>query len=776
MRHTGLAALCLALAASAHAKAAAQSGSSWGGGASSLPDSALRDLEAGRHWRASRAIRSHLGSLAAAARHDRLALAEAEAGWGNWSGVVSALSEPGLDTADAPPRLWYLLGTGFAIADEHERAIDALTRFVALVSTGDGLAARSRLARSLAEAGHPGTAIEVVEALAALAPRLADWTAVAVAETLAARGDAVEVRRIVSLIRDRRVRRRATRLEADAWTHAGDSARALRALPELAAGGEPDDLGPASRGALLGLEWRLRLAVGDSVGAVAAMERLLALDVGADERHEAAMAHWRVARGSGPEALRLVARGAGGGGEYGTAVNAWRLAERRGARLTDREKMSLARAYRGSGDPRAAAGVYEDLARAADPEIAATALSALGEIRARQGRGAEAEALRRELLERFPAHSDALDVVFFRATDHHDAGRLDDAIAEYRRVVSASPSALRAGLARMRWAQIHIAREEWEAALEVFGGYLADFADGRRWEEASYWGAVAARRLGRDSEADRLLARVRAESPLSYYALLAAELRGREFAPELPAGDEPERPPWLATEMELLGLLEEAGLRDAAEAQLALAKDAARGSDDHALALASALATAGHALDGIRLGLEVRRRGRSWDMVIARAVYPFPYRALVEAQAREAGVDPYLMAGLIRQESAFDPEIASAAGAVGLMQIMPATGRELAARAGLSGFRAAVLEIPEVNVRLGGDFLAGLLDRYDGHLPLALSAYNAGPTRANRWRRMPEADDPKRFTERIPFAETRGYVKSVTRNRALYRWLYGNRG
>ena len=209
---------------------------------------------------------------------------------------------------------------------------------------------------------------------------------------------------------------------------------------------------------------------------------------------------------------------------------------------------------------------------------------------------------------------------------------------------------------------------------------------------------------------------------------------------------------------------------------MALVKRAVPKSDGHALALASALVTAGHMLDGIGLGLEVRERGRPWDMHLARVVYPFPYRALIEARAHEAGVDPYLVAGLIRQESAFESAIASGAGAVGLMQIMPATGRNLAARAGLSGFHTAALETPEVNVRLGTDFLATLLDRYDGHLPLALSAYNAGPTRANRWRRMPEASDPHRFTERIPFAETRGYVKCVTRNRALYRWLYWTPG
>ncbi|MCY3810041.1 MAG: transglycosylase SLT domain-containing protein [Gemmatimonadetes bacterium] len=642
-------------------------------------------------------------------------------------------------------------------------------------ASGGNLAERSRLARSLAAEGRTGMALEVVDELAVRAPRLADWTALAVADTLATQGDTRAVRRATSLIGDLRIQRRARRLEADAWAHAGESARALEAVLELAAN-DLDEEGPASPGALLSLEWRLRLAIGDSVGAVAAMERLLRLEARSPDVHEAAMAHWRVAEASGPEALRLVARGAAAGSEYGTAVNAWRLAERRGATLTERELMELARAHRGSGDSPGAAGIYEDLARSAETEIASAALAALAGLRARQGRRAEAEALRRELLERFPAHPDALDVLFFRATDQHGAGRLDDAITGYRSVVSASPSANRAGLAWMRWAQIHLGREEWGAALEIFGGYLVEFPSGRRWEEASYWGAFAARQLGRDDLAERLLARLLSESPLSYYALLAAELEGREFAPALPAGEDPVEPPWLAAEIELLSLLEEAGLHDGVEAQLALVRGAVQSSDGHALALASALIAGGHVLGGIRLGLEVRERGRRWDMHLARIVYPFPYRALIEARAHEAGVDPYLVAGLIRQESAFEPAIASGAGAVGLMQIMPATGRNLAAGAGISGFHTADLETPEVNVRLGTDFLATLLDRYDGHLPLALSAYNAGPTRANRWRQMPEASDPHRFTERIPFAETREYVRRVTRNRALYRWLYGTPG
>ena len=109
------------------------------------------------------------------------------------------------------------------------------------------------------------------------------------------------------------------------------------------------------------------------------------------------------------------------------------------------------------------------------------------------------------------------------------------------------------------------------------------------------------------------------------------------------------------------------------------------------------------------------------------------------------------------------------------MQVIPATGREVARSIGPRGFQDESLTTPEVNVHLGTRFLSDMLRRYQEDLPLVLSAYNAGPTRADRWKNFPEAEDPRRFVERIPFAETRGYVKNVTRNRAVYRRLYGDR-
>ena len=106
------------------------------------------------------------------------------------------------------------------------------------------------------------------------------------------------------------------------------------------------------------------------------------------------------------------------------------------------------------------------------------------------------------------------------------------------------------------------------------------------------------------------------------------------------------------------------------------------------------------------------------------------------------------------------------------MQVMPETGRGLAAGAGIRQWDADLLFNPEINVALGTRFLADQMRAYDGSLPSVFAAYNAGPGRIRTWSRFPEYRDEELFTERIPFAETRDYVKILTRNTAVYRGLY----
>jgi soluble lytic murein transglycosylase len=136
-----------------------------------------------------------------------------------------------------------------------------------------------------------------------------------------------------------------------------------------------------------------------------------------------------------------------------------------------------------------------------------------------------------------------------------------------------------------------------------------------------------------------------------------------------------------------------------------------------------------------------------------------------------------LYAGLIRQESTFRANVRSVVGAVGLGQIMPATGRWLAPMVGIQDYNERLLEVPEVNVRMGTKFMSDLVKRYGGAADLALAGYNAGPSRADRWRReFRYGQDTDAFREAIPFAETRNYVMVVLRNREIYERLYGRAG
>ena len=154
--------------------------------------------------------------------------------------------------------------------------------------------------------------------------------------------------------------------------------------------------------------------------------------------------------------------------------------------------------------------------------------------------------------------------------------------------------------------------------------------------------------------------------------------------------------------------------------------------------------------------------------------YPLPYREHVERYARARGLDPYLVAALIRQESTFNPRVRSRAGARGLMQIIPATGRELA-RQERRTYKTRDLYNPEINILYGTRYLKTLLARFNGRVDYALASYNAGPHRVKRWTGMDMSIDPEVFIEDIPFDETRAYVKLVLRNEMLYRRLYGQK-
>lgn len=154
-------------------------------------------------------------------------------------------------------------------------------------------------------------------------------------------------------------------------------------------------------------------------------------------------------------------------------------------------------------------------------------------------------------------------------------------------------------------------------------------------------------------------------------------------------------------------------------------------------------------------------------------LYPLEWKQELWARSQRHGLDPYLVAGLIRQESEYNPLARSRAGAIGLMQILPATGRGLFRRLGISGYSSRKLEQPDISLRLGTFHLKEVLEDFGGSVEQALAAYNAGERRIPGWLKLGPFEEPAEFVETIPFSETRGYVQSVLRNRAMYERIYG---
>jgi soluble lytic murein transglycosylase len=143
----------------------------------------------------------------------------------------------------------------------------------------------------------------------------------------------------------------------------------------------------------------------------------------------------------------------------------------------------------------------------------------------------------------------------------------------------------------------------------------------------------------------------------------------------------------------------------------------------------------------------------------------------IKQEARRYGIDPFIAAGLIRQESVFNPKAVSRVGARGLMQVMPATGQMISRRQGNGTITASDLHNPMLNIKLGMNYLSQMLGEFS-RIEYAAAAYNAGPGRARAWLKQRPGWDVEDWIEAIPFTETRGYVQGVLRYAANYRRFY----
>ena len=157
-----------------------------------------------------------------------------------------------------------------------------------------------------------------------------------------------------------------------------------------------------------------------------------------------------------------------------------------------------------------------------------------------------------------------------------------------------------------------------------------------------------------------------------------------------------------------------------------------------------------------------------------RLLFPQPYWPDLVADAQRNGLDPYLVASLIRQESEFNPGAVSHANAYGLMQLLPSVGKSVAKKDHVRHFDTVQLLNASTNLSLGTENLKQVLDHFGGQVEYALAAYNAGNDRVREWQANGTYKDIPEFVESIPFSETREYVQAIQRNRQMYQQIYGS--
>lgn len=330
------------------------------------------------------------------------------------------------------------------------------------------------------------------------------------------------------------------------------------------------------------------------------------------------------------------------------------------------------------------------------------------------------------------------------------------------------PTDPRSSLARFRLAAAARGRGDADSAARLYRLEIA--LGGARATAAHYWVARLARDQGDRVRADSLWRVLAREDSLGYYGLHARRVAG--LRPLSLSPDSAAITPAVAAGLARIDTLVLAGLDSEAEAEIRWVLAHPPSSLEDLLAWSAGLSARSWGSAGVRLGWLAATRAPT-DARVLRAIYPWPHRGAVEAEAREFGVDPLLLAAIVRQESVFDLDALSRAGARGLAQLMPGTAAQ-AARGLDVTFYPDWLIVPDLNLHLGASHLAALLRRFGGRVEVAVAAYNAGGRPVTRWLQRPGAEDPDQFIEQIPYPETRRYVRAVLRNRALYRALYAS--
>jgi soluble lytic murein transglycosylase len=343
----------------------------------------------------------------------------------------------------------------------------------------------------------------------------------------------------------------------------------------------------------------------------------------------------------------------------------------------------------------------------------------------------------------------------------------------------ASPAARRldreAQSARFRMGIEAFEAERGKDAATQFAAYRRAALDREQRLAGAYWEARALALQGKNEEAIAAFAQLAEEHPFDWYGYharrrLHAMGEARRIEPSLPPPlPEMVLPAATREESEAARFYRRLGLVSDAEAKL---REALSDDPHERLAFHLARADVRSAYLTARSDRALHRPVDALTRWIWEAAYPRPHRALITSVAERAGIPEAWVYATMRQESGFHADARSRSGAEGLLQIMPSAAAGAAAAAGVDLAAASLLE-PEVNVTLGVEMMRRLGERLNGQLPLMAAAYNAGRARLLSWLNEHGDAELDLFVERVPYDETRRYIKRVVSHYFVYRYLDG---
>ncbi len=385
------------------------------------------------------------------------------------------------------------------------------------------------------------------------------------------------------------------------------------------------------------------------------------------------------------------------------------------------------------------------------------------------GRRDEARSLLRQITTEFSTDTSAAASLLLLADLATDDLRDADARSTLLSLVQRFPNTRQASQALFGAGLVAYISKDYKTAGVELDSIVARYSASDDALAAGYWSGRASRARGDTAAANARWRAVIAKEPSSYYSVLSAKRLGTVLIPDKGTDNYPSVPDVDAANRRI-AILRDFGMDTEAKFEYDRLFRDAQQSPERLVATTHALAGSDQSSRAITLGRQaVAKSGPTPQNY--RLMYPILERETLTETARKYKLDPALIAGLIKQESAFNPRATSPVGARGLMQLMPPVGRTLARGQGIAGYTDESLYDAAVNIRLGTEHLAGLLNR-SGQIERVLAAYNAGESRVARWIQKAGSDDPELFTERIPFVETRDYVRSIVRNRAFYSSLY----